>query len=176
VSFPRRSHSAITATAVALACLCVGDVDSAAGLSWSASLNVAAVIDQRCSIVAGNIAFGTYDYSGTHATTPLDATGTINLDCEAGRRADVRLDQGLNPDPGSTDEDPLRQLNNGTGGLLPYNLYEDAAHTVVWDNQPRGVLSPLTFPVLMTVYARIPAGTPVQTGAYVDTVVATVYF
>jgi spore coat protein U-like protein len=168
--------SAIAAFAAALACVCGGDVDPAAAIGVSASLNVAAVVDQRCSILVNSFTFGTYDYAGAHAVTPLDATGSVNVNCEAGRRVDVRLDQGQYPEAGSSDAAPLRQMFNGSATYLPYNLYEDAAHTTVWDNEPRSVLSPLTFPTIMTVYGRIQPGVPVQTGSYSDSVTATVYF
>ena len=163
--------------ALVLACVC-GDVPSSvqALTLVSASVDIGAAVDIRCSVIANPLHFGVYVPSGAHATTPLDATTTINLDCIGGRRADVRLDQGVDPDPSSTDNAPLRRLSDGGGNYLDYNLYEDSGYATVWDNRPRAVLAPRTFPTLLTVYGRIPPAQNVFRGLYTDTVIVSVYY
>jgi spore coat protein U-like protein len=147
----------------------------AQALTRSVTLNVAASVAVRCTISTAPLVFGTYDGYGNNATTPLDAIGGVSLNCSAGSNVDVRLGQGSFPAPGSTNANPRRRLASGTD-RLSYNLYEDAAYTTVWDNVAKGLKAGKTFPVVIPVYARVPAGQTAPVGTYADSVVATVFF
>jgi spore coat protein U-like protein len=164
------------ALAFATALTCVGGGEQrASALSWSDNLDIAASVNITCTIIAAPVAFGTYSPGGAHATAPLDGTGGISVNCSSGGgNTRVSLGQGLYPQPGSTNNNPLRQMGNGALRLR-YNLYSDAAHTTVWNNN-NGAKTGKNFPVLMTVFGRIPAAQFVQQGTYTDSIVATVTF
>jgi spore coat protein U-like protein len=140
-----------------------------------ATLNIGASVNIRCTILTVPMSFGVYDVANANATAPLDAIGGVSLNCLPGSNVDVRLGQGLHPGPGSTNANPRRRLAFGTD-RLNYNLYEDAAHTVVWDNVAKGLSGGKVFPVLIPVYGRIPPAQNVPLGTYTDSVVATVFF
>jgi spore coat protein U-like protein len=163
------------AIAVALGCIC--GAGAFAATTRTASLQVAAAVGMRCSIATSAVTFGLYQPLTAHTTNPLDATGFISLNCTRGRVVRVNLGQGLYPAAGSTDGSPLRQMGFGASRLA-YNLYTDAAHTDVWDNNPPGERPPTnnSFPWLFTVYGRIPGGQGPTPGTYADVVVATVTF
>jgi len=122
--------------------------------------------------VSVNFGGGTYT-SGS--ATNVDAVGSFTVDCTKGASSDLRLGQGLYPGAGSTDASPVRRMGSGSNRMR-YQLYEDAAYTKVWDNQPKGVKPGHIYPVTLPVYARIPAGQTVAPGVYQDTVVATIWF
>jgi spore coat protein U-like protein len=143
--------------------------------SLSSNLRVAASVAIRCSVATGGVSFGMYDVLGANATAPRDAAGSISLICSPGSSIEIRLGPGLYPEPGSTSANPLRRMSSGTK-LLRYNLYQDAARTIVWHGAAKGLKGGNTFPLMVPVYGRIPAGQAVGAGAYFDTVVATVYF
>jgi spore coat protein U domain-containing protein, fimbrial subunit CupE1/2/3/6 len=147
----------------------------AKALTRSATLNVAAAVSLRCTIATNPLVFGNYNVYGVNTVAPLDATGSISLNCSAGANVDVRLGQGSYPAPGSTNANPRRRLGSGSD-RLNYNLYEDAAYTTVWDNVAKGLKGGKTFPVVIPVYGRVPAAQTVPVGVYADSVVATVFF
>lgn len=164
------------ATAFAAALTCVGSAPKRANaIAYYDNLDVAASVNIACTIVAVPVVFGTYSPGGVNATTPLDGVGGISVNCSSGGgNTRVKLGQGLYPQPGSTNLNPLRQMGSGSQRLR-YNLYSDAAHTQVWDNN-NGEKTGKTFPVLMTVYGRVPAAQFVQQGTYTDNILATVTF
>ena len=159
----------------ALALVLLPTDDKARAETKTASLSVGVSVDLRCSITTNSVAFGAYNVLGPQATNDLDFVGGILLNCSPGNSVDVRLGQGAHAEPDSTNGDPLRQMEFGTE-YLTYNLYEDAARTIVWDNTPKGLAPGYTFPVTIPIYGRLPGGQIVSPGTYTDTVVATVYF
>jgi spore coat protein U-like protein len=161
--------------ALALMVAWVPGEHKAEALAASATLNVAASVNIRCTIATSPVVFGVYDQFGNQALQPLDAQGVISLNCSPGSSVDVRLGQGLFPGPGSTNANPRRRMASGVD-RLSYNLYEDAAHTTVWDNVAKGLKGGKVFPVLLPVYGRAPAGQNMSVGTYTDSVVATVFF
>ena len=142
------------------------------------NLDVSATVAASCVVSSTQaLAFGTYDSVTTHATTPLDASGTVTTICTAGTAAVIRLDQGVNPNTGSTDAAPLRRAANGIN-MLSYALYSEATHTTAWGNTtPTGLADTGDgAPRKLTVYGRMAAGQRMPVGSYVDTVIAAVDF
>jgi spore coat protein U-like protein len=173
---PKRSTFAWPLLAVlALMLAAIPGGRSAQAFTRSATLNVAASVNIRCTIATSGVNFGNYDPFNNNAFSPLDAVGSISLNCTTGSNVDVRLGQGSFPAPGSTNANPRRRLASGAD-RLDYNLYEDAAYTTVWDNVAKGLKGGKTFPVVIPVYGRVPAGQIVPLGSYSDSVVATVFF
>jgi spore coat protein U-like protein len=159
--------------AVALACFC-GD-RALAARNVSANLTVVVGVNIACTIFTAPMVFGNYLAGGVNATVPLDATGSVTLNCTSiGGSQRVTLGQGVSPAPGSTNNNPLRRLSQGAN-FLNYNLYTSAAYTTVWNNNT-GVRTTRNFPQTMTVYGRIPAGQTGASGIYTDAILATITF
>jgi spore coat protein U-like protein len=120
-------------------------------------------------------AFGTYD---VFTTTPLDTAGSLSFVCTGVGSMDtivVDLSRG-----GASTYSP-RQMSSGSA-TLSYNLYLDAARTVVWGDGASGTsqYGPMTptsgSTVTVPIYARIPALQNAYVGSYGDTIVATIVF
>lgn len=133
------------------------------------TFQVSANVLKACTVAATDLLFGTYDPT---ATTPLDATNTILVNCTNGTTYEIGLNLGANPD-GTT-----RRMTNGTD-FLAYELYQDSARTTVWGNTPgtdtvssTGTGTDQNF----TVYGRIPEQQNISAGAYTDTVNVTVTY
>jgi spore coat protein U-like protein len=136
-----------------------------------------------CRIVTGaGVAFGSYDML---SPAPTDSQGTVTVQCErnggpAGVSMIVRIDQGAH---GSVQA--RRMLHTGgSGSLLTYGLYRDAARSGVWGssdgidtvgaamNVPdRGSAS-----LQLTIYGRMPPRQNGHIGTYSDAVQLTVLY
>jgi spore coat protein U-like protein len=129
---------------------------------------VAARAAPTCSFAAGNpLAFGPYD---PFATAPRDATSTLVYRCPPGQGVRITLDAGAS---GSF---ATRELRQGSE-VLRYNLYLDAARTVVWgdgtggSSAGPGVTSRGPGGVTTAwVFGRIFAAQDPVAGAYGDTI------
>jgi spore coat protein U-like protein len=144
----------------------------APSVSWAAA---------RCTITTlSGPGFGNYDPNGANATSPLDATGSIVINCNgATNDLFITIDQGVTPDAGSTCGLPLRQMSSGADRLR-YDLYQDAAHNVVWGCNS-GSVEHIVLPhgptiTSRTIYGRILPGQNVASGGYSDTVGVSVSF
>ncbi|HET8732799.1 MAG TPA: spore coat U domain-containing protein, partial [Anaeromyxobacteraceae bacterium] len=136
-----------------------------AAAGWTADVRAA------CTILASaGPAFGTYD---PVAARPLDAAGSISYTCTP-RKPAVWLSTG------SSGTYAARTLRSGAN-VLRYNLYLDAARTVVWGDGSGGtsVDVPSPAPVnqkTIPVYGRVAAGQDAAAGTYSDTIVVTFAF
>lgn len=121
-----------------------------------------------CTFAVGSaLAFGPYD---PFATAPRDATAVLVYRCPPGRLVRITLDAGL------TGSFAARELRQGAEVLL-YNVYLDAARTVVWGDgtggssagpgvEVRGALGTTQ----AYVFGRIPAAQDAAAGPYSDTI------
>jgi spore coat protein U-like protein len=117
--------------------------------------------------VAGALSFGVYD---PLSTTPTDSSSTISYRCPKGQPVQIALDAGL---AGSF---AARALTLG-GERLLYNLYLDAARTMVWGDGTGGsragpgvVTHGAGGTTTVYVFGRVPAGQDVVAGTYGDTI------
>ena len=127
-----------------------------------------------CSLGGAAIAFGAYDPT---ILTPLDTAGTLIYRCaQKDHNIMITLSQGAGTSFAT------RRMVNGTDQLF-YNLYRDAARTVIWGDgtggtqafiprNPQGNNQDLTVPI----FGRIPALQNVSVGNYADTITATLTF
>jgi spore coat protein U-like protein len=151
---------------------------SSAALALTATANItpSATVTATCLITGNPLAFGAYD---PFAGAPVFQSTTISVQCTNGMPPPpITMDQGQNPAGGSSLSTPLRQMSNGTGGLLSYNLYSDASSTIVWEGTI-GVISPAPTgsPINMNVFGKVNGGQPtVPAGTYNDLVIVTVTF
>ena len=125
---------------------------------------------ERCRVqVLQDVSFGTYDplQSGN-----LDAAGLLRMRCSpSGVNASVKIGTGL-----SGGYQP-RYMQSGPN-QLGYNLYLDAARTVVWGDGTSGTdylfLGNLRRWVSVPIYGRSPLGQNASPGSYSDTVIVTI--
>ena len=147
---------------------------AALGLALALASTRPARAAAKCTITtASNVAFGTYN---VFSAAPLDTTGVVQISCNgAARPITVDLSHGNAPT-----YSPRYMLKGSE--QLNYNLYLDAARTLIWGDGTGGtsVYGPVDPPngvnVNLTVYGRIPAGQDLTAGAYADTIVATINF
>ena len=130
-----------------------------------------------CTMGVTPINFGTYD---TFSSTPLDAVGTITVNCTGDvNRADVTL--GVSSNPGGFN--PRRMKRSGGIDLLDYNIYTDVTRTVIFGDGAGGTTKierikrtgkPEPWSDSISIYGRIPPGQDVSAGTYSDALTATV--
>jgi spore coat protein U-like protein len=142
--------------------------------SSTISVPVSATVISKCIVATAAIDFGTYDPVGANAAAPRDATGAVTSTCTRGAPTTIGLDAGRSP------AGAQRQMGDGAGHVLAYDLFQDAARAIPWGNAGAGLLSApgaASFaPRAFTVYGRIPAGQDAWAASYADTVTATVTY
>jgi spore coat protein U-like protein len=152
------------------------------------NITVTATVSQGCSIsTTAALAFGAYDPIGANATAALNATGQISVACSKGATG---LTIGMNN--GTHVVLTQRQMQGATAtDVLLYNLFQPPSSVpgvacagnggTPWNSTaPAGVLtitsSPSKAARLYNVCGTIPGGQDASTGAYTDTVIATLNF
>lgn len=127
-----------------------------------------------CSISATSIVFGTYD---TLSPVPLDIVGNIVYRCGSqDHDITISLDRGGAPSFSQ------RRMVKGTEPLF-YNLYRDAARTVIWGDGTGGTQTYFIHnpqqnnqDIIVPVYGRIPGSQDVSVGSFSNTIVMTLNF
>lgn len=121
-----------------------------------------------CTVGTQSINFGSYD---VFTNSNVDSTGNISVSCDSTASYTISLSSGggnfLN-----------RALNFGNY-LLYYNLFIDAARTIVWGDGSNGTstVSGITSTTAHhIVYGRIPARQNAFVGNYTDNVNVTISF
>jgi spore coat protein U-like protein len=127
-----------------------------------------------CSLTSTSIAFGNYDI---FSSSPLDTLGQVIFRCgNNDHDVSISLDTG-----GAPTFNPRRMLNGA--GTLNYNLYLDAARTVIWGDGSSGTQNFFVHnpqannrDISVPIYGRIPAGQGASVGNYSNTLTATINF
>ncbi len=130
---------------------------------------VRATVQASCAISANDLDFGTYD----PAAGAADATSQIFVNCTAGTTYELALNGGQSGDIAN------RAMTGSTGDSLTYQLYTDAARSIVWGDGSTGQsVSGTGNGVIIDhpVYGRVVSNQYVTPGAYIDTITATVTF
>jgi spore coat protein U domain-containing protein, fimbrial subunit CupE1/2/3/6 len=134
----------------------------------------ARLVEAACSLTSTSMVFGTYDVL---VTTPLDTTGSLIYRCsQRDHNIQITLDRG------GAQSFETRRMVNGTEQLL-YNLYLDAARTIIWGDgsggtqvlfigNPQSNNQDLSVPI----FGRIPARQDRGIGTYTDTIIVTLNF
>jgi spore coat protein U domain-containing protein, fimbrial subunit CupE1/2/3/6 len=150
-----------------------------ATLNWGGGIDqrfftVTATVLSECTVSSSVVNFGAYDPVVANATSPRDSTGTVNVYCTTGTLATVSLDLGTHISGSS------RRMLGTTGDFLTYELYRDAARSVVWNttNTYSGTSTSKLTPINggFVAYGRTFAGQDVRIGSYSDTVLVTVNY
>ena len=145
---------------------------SASAQTAQTTMDVSATVVDACLVTATDLAFGSYNPT---ATSPTDATSTIDVTCTPGTSFTVGLSAGTTA--GATVS--ARQMASGAE-RLDYALYSDAPRSTNWGNTP-GTDTPAASiasgtPTVLTVYGRVPAQQAVPAGSYTDTITITVSY
>lgn len=118
-----------------------------------------------------NVVFGTYSAFGSG---PLSATSTYTFRCGPGTQGVLTLTRGVNAPTYFP-----RYMASGAN-LIAYNLYDDAANSVVMGDGSGGTTTRVVFngtpqnkDYTDTIFAAAPQGGDVPPGIYTDTVTAT---
>lgn len=123
----------------------------------------------QCSIWSvTDVTFGTYD---VFAPAPLDSVGRVIVRCSTPHWVRIELSRGLAP--------TFNPRTMGDGAArLNYNLYLDAARSVVWGDGTGGTdvfrdhgRSPSAF-----IYGRVPPLQDAAIGAYSDQITLVIQF
>jgi spore coat protein U-like protein len=168
------SNAARAASALALAVL-AGAASPALAATDAGNVNVSATVGASCVITTAPLDFGNYAPLTTNAAAPLDASGSLVVQCTGGSGSGIGLGDGLN-------FLATRRLLNGAANYLSYELYRDAGRSLRWgdaviaDRYATGFPFAATGSMTITIYGRVPGGQLVPAGTYTDTVTATVYF
>ena len=137
-------------------------------------ITMTAVVPAECTVSATSLNFGAYDPVAANAATPLDSTGTVSVFCTTGTLATVALDLGTHAS-GST-----RRMLAGVANFLNYEVYKDAARSVIWNsvNTDSGTSTSKTVAINggFIAYGRIASGQDVTMGSYSDTLLVTVNY
>lgn len=127
-----------------------------------------------CSISSTSIVFGNYD---PVSLAPLDTIGNIVYRC-----GNQDHDITISLDRGGAPSFSQRRLLKGTEPLF-YNLYLDAARTLVWGDGSGGtqayfIRNPQknNQDIVVPIYGRIPGSQDVGMGSYGNTIVATLNY
>ena len=130
-------------------------------------------LEAACTVSATAVNFGTYD---VFETTPDTSTGAIAYHCGTkDKNVQIAISKG------SSSTFSPRRMNNGAEALT-YNLYQDAAFSVIWGDGTNGTgvfttaNPPNNQDVNLPVYGRIPSQQDVSVGNYSDTVIVTISF
>ena len=113
------------------------------------------------------LAFGTYD---PFSPSPLLSTARVRLSCPQGQNPQITISRG------NSSTYLSRELWSGSERLR-YNVYQDAAMSVIWGDGTDGsvaYISP-TGSAQLVLYGRIPAGQDAAAGDYGDTLTVTVF-
>ena len=136
-----------------------------------------------CTIAANGVAFGVYDPT---LTAPTDSTGNVTVRCTHSGGGASRINYTVSLSAGGSGDVARRQMRAGTA-TLDYNLYRDAARSLIWGtgtggsglvsgavtvNRGHFQVSEVAYPI----YGRIPAQQAIATGLYTDAIVVTLTF
>lgn len=159
----RSLRPTIAAGLLAAAPLCFGQ-------QITAPFTASASVVRGCAIVIPDLAFGTYQADA--AAAEVLAVTSVTVACGVGDTFTIGMGDGAN----ISGQQRRMARTAGAVAYLNYNLYRDAARTLVWRDTGQTRLSgtgtggPQQFPV----YGQVPGAQVVPAGPYVDTVTVTV--
>ena len=144
-----------------------------AGVTF-AGLLVAAKAEGATTCTVVNVTpmgFGTY-HAGS--AFPVDSTGEIDVSCTGSQLVQISLGRGI-----SGHQMPRQMSSQGTS--LDYNLYLDAARTMIWGDGTEGTQTFTGFVTAgqilrLPIFGRVFALQSVPRGVYIDRIIAFVVF
>ncbi|UUX97691.1 spore coat U domain-containing protein [Aquabacterium sp. J223] len=161
---------------IVLAALAVLPCMLAHGGTTSSTFQASATVISACTVTGTNLSFGTA-LDPLSSPVPVDASATLSVVCTNTTPYAVALSAGANAGGPSTFG--ARAMKSGSQ-LLPYQLYTDAARSVVWGDGTSGSSTQSGVGTgsnqSITVYGRLPSLSGVVPGTYTDTVTVTITY
>ena len=159
---------------VALAAALGAALVSNAALAGQATTTIAvsATITGGCTVAATAMAFGSIVLTSVNT----DASSTLTVNCTSTVPYTIGINDGGNAGLGTHN----RQMFGGVGNNLPYQVYKDAARTLVFDslatdpNVDNGVGTGAN--QSFTVFGRVPVQPTPAAVAYSDSLTVTVFY
>jgi spore coat protein U-like protein len=126
----------------------------------------------NCSVfMTTSVAFGAYN---VYSASPLDSAGSVTWQCSV-----LRTDPYISISAGGAGSFTPRRMSS-SNDTLDYNLYMDAARSVIWGDGSNGsslyLFPPQKGQGTATIYGRIPALQDASVGAYSDAVTVMIVF
>ncbi len=148
-------------------------------------LPLAANAAVSCNVATSGVSFGNYDQVSTANTTSMGNVGITCSDLGGAGSLSVSISVSISASATSGTVANRQMAMAGGTDRLNYNLYQDAALSLLWGNTP-GV-NDVTLPKLrvpkngsastsVTIYGSIPAGQNVSVGNYSDSNVLTIFY
>ncbi|WWP01691.1 MAG: spore coat U domain-containing protein [Candidatus Dasytiphilus stammeri] len=137
-------------------------------------LNVQMIIGNGCEIIGGSLLnLGNLDF-GEHPNLKNQinaqsngSTGKLKINCTKEVSYSIALNNGLQPDGND------RRMK-GEGGFIKYALYQNAAHTILWNPQNPLAGKGNGEEIPLIIYGLVPPQPTPNSGTYHDTVTVTV--
>lgn len=139
-------------------------------LATALALLVPAVALADCTISLGSLAFGGYDVFTTLAN---DSLAQVSYSCSA-----PAVSPTISISKGNAPTFSPRRLTNGIDALS-YNLFLDAARTIVWGDGTGGTstfAASMGTNLVANIHGRIFARQNLPVGQYTDSLVVTIIF
>jgi len=156
----------LRAIAGAITISLLGIAPATQAASNSANFDVSIQVNATCAISAGNMTFSSIT---TGTTSNTDATSTLTVNCSNGTPYTISMGNGNNYSGG-------RRMTNGTANIN-YYLYSDSSRSTPWTQTATQTGTGNGSDQSLTIYGRVPSGQSVtNTGAYADTIVATITY
>ena len=134
--------------------------------SNSANFDVGIQVNATCGISASNMTFSSIT---TGTTSNTDATSALTVNCSNGTPYTISLGNGNNYSAG-------RRMASGAS-FINYYLYSDSSRSTQWNTTATKSGTDSGNDQSLTIYGRVPSGQSVtNTGAYADTIVATITY
>ena len=135
--------------------------------------HIAQAAPKNCNATATTVNFGSYLPTNAAAVT---SAGVITLTCNRTGSYSIALSTGQ-----SGTFNPRYMSGGSPASDLDYNLYIDAAHTILWGDGTAGTSVATgsyskNASVTITVYGLLPAGQNVGAGSYADSITATITY
>ncbi|MDB2439265.1 spore coat U domain-containing protein [Hellea sp.] len=144
--------------------LLIGAGTASAQQDATGTLVVEATVSNVCSVATTPVTFGEV------GLTDVSTNGSITVTCTIFSPFEVALDGGNAGDING------RQMDNGLGNTIDYQLYTEANNTTVWGDGTSGSTVDGTGPSeTLTVYGATLSG-PEAAGTYTDSVTVTVTY
>jgi len=163
---------AVMASLMMTACLACLSRPAFAG-SGDTTFGVSATVAGSCTISATDVDLGAYSNASNSS-----GAATITYQCTPGLSPSIALDTGLYGGMNGPPTTNNRAMSNGAGGLLGYNIYQDAGLGTVWGDGTNGA-NPKSVTAdgnadTVSAFVFVQSGSSVPAGSYSDTVTATI--
>lgn len=159
MKYPFRFKPLLLAAAIAFS-------STAFAQSKTANFDVSIQVLSTCAISASNMTFSSIT---TGTTSNTDATSSLTVNCSQGTPYTISLGDGMNYSAG-------RRMASGAS-YINYYFYSDSGRTSQWNSAATQGGTGSGSDQSITVYGRIPSGQAVAfTGAYADTIIATITY